>query len=333
MRTHSETLLTGLEREQYLEMYQQMLRIRIFETTVLNGVKRGLIAGGPHLYIGEEAVAVGVCSALQPGDYITSTHRGHGHLIAKGGQFKPMLAEIMTKATGYCKGKGGSMHIADINLGVLGANGIVAGGLPIAVGAALSGKLKGKNWAVACFFGDGATNEGVFHESLNLASIWKLPVIFVCENNEYAMFTPKSITTSGENIAARASAYAMPGILVDGNDVLAVYQAARQARELAIDGAGPSLLECKTYRFLGHYVGDPKVYRTLEEVEMRKKDDPIPRFQKFLLEKGVMDEKMDSQIAIQVQNEADEALDFALKSPEPDPSQVTQDVYHKTGRI
>jgi TPP-dependent pyruvate/acetoin dehydrogenase alpha subunit len=317
---------TDLTTDQLLGMYRQMHRIRAFELTVLKAVERGLVAGGPHLYVGEEAIAVGVCTALEPKDYITSTHRGHGHLIAKGGQFKPMLAEIFAKATGYCKGKGGTMHIADLDLGILGANGIVGGGIPAAVGAALSSRLKNGHWAVACFFGDAATNQGVFHESMNLASIWKLPVLFVCENNGLGMFTPQKVTTPGCDIVSRAGSYCMPGVSVDGNDVLAVYRAAAEARRRAMAGEGPTLLDCKTYRFLGHYIGDPEVYRTREEVETAKQNDPLPRFKRVLAEAGVMDDDLDRRLQAEVQQEADAALEFAIASPEPDLSEMMTDV-------
>jgi len=316
----------ALSSDQLIRMYRQMHRIRAFELTVLKAVERGLVAGGPHLYVGEEAVAVGVCTALAPKDYITSTHRGHGHLIAKGGQLKPMLAEIFAKATGYCKGKGGTMHIADLDLGILGANGIVGGGISTAVGAALSSQLKHGGWAVACFFGDGATNQGSFHESMNLASIWKLPVIFVCENNAFGMFTPQKVTTPGCDIVSRAVAYCMPGVQVDGNDVLAVYRAAAEARRRALAGEGPTLLDCKTYRFFGHYIGDPEVYRTREEVEAARMNDPLPRFKRFLAETGALDDALDQRIQAEIQQEADEALEYAIASPDPDLSEVTTDV-------
>ena len=315
-----------LSHEKMLEMYRQMHRIRAFELKVLSAVERGLVAGGPHLYIGEEAIAVGVCSALEPKDYITSTHRGHGHLIAKGGQLKPMLAEIFGKATGYCKGKGGTMHIADMDLGILGANGIVGGGLSIAVGAALTSHLKHTQCVVACFFGDGATNQGAFHESLNLASIWKLPVIFICENNGFGMFTPQKVTTPGCDIVSRAHSYCMPGVSVDGNDVIAVYQATLEARNRALAGDGPTLLDCKTYRFLGHYVGDPEVYRTREEVDEAKKNDPLVGFKRFLIENGILNDHLDAEMQTSIQKEADEALEFAIASPDPDLSEVTKDV-------
>jgi len=316
----------ALSEEDLLGMYRQMHRIRAFEMSVFDGVQRGVIAGGPHLYVGDEAIAVGVCTSLHPTDFTTSTHRGHGHLIAKGGRLKPMMAEILGKATGYCKGKGGSMHIADLDLGILGANGIVGGGLPTAVGAALSSKLKQGGWVVASFFGDGAANTGSFHESLNLAGAWKLPVIFVCENNTFAMFTPMEWTTAISDLSIRATGYGMAGVTVNGNDVLAVYRAAVEARDRALSGEGPTLLECKTYRFLGHYVGDPEDYRTPEEVEEHKKNDPLPRFEKVLVEAGMLNEELMQQIVAETQQEAEEALEFALSSPDPDISELTADV-------
>jgi TPP-dependent pyruvate/acetoin dehydrogenase alpha subunit len=324
--TKAEPAADALTAGQLIQIYRQMHRIRAFELTVLKAVERGLVAGGPHLYVGEEAVAVGVCTALETRDYITSTHRGHGHLIAKGGQLKPMLAEIFGKATGYCKGKGGTMHIADLDLGILGANGIVGGGIPTAVGAALSSQLKHGGWVVACFFGDGATNQGSFHESMNLASVWKLPVIFVCENNAFGMFTPQKVTTPGCDIVSRAVSYCMPGVQVDGNDVLAVYEATVEAKRRALAGEGPTLLDCKTYRFFGHYIGDPEVYRTRDEVEAAKMNDPLPRFRRFLAETGVMDDALDQQIQSEIQQEANEALEYAIASPDPDLAEVTTDV-------
>jgi TPP-dependent pyruvate/acetoin dehydrogenase alpha subunit len=321
-----QSAITNLSKEQLLEMYRTMCRIRAFEMQVYRGVERGVIAGGPHLYVGEEAVATGVCSALRATDYITSTHRGHGHLIAKGGQMKPMMAEILGKATGYCKGKGGSMHIADLNLGILGANGIVGGGLPTAVGAALSSKLQGGGWVVASFFGDGAANTGSFHESLNLAAAWKLPVIFVNENNTFAMFTPMNWTTAVTDLSVRAAAYGMAGATVDGNDVLAVYRATTEARQRALAGQGPTLLECKTYRFLGHYVGDPQYYRTPQEVEEHKKNDPLPRFATSLKEAGILSDEAKAHIVAEAEQEATEALEFAIASPEPEPAELTRDI-------
>ena len=325
--TDKEPVLAGLTKDALVELYRQMHRIRAFEEAVLDCIKRGLIAGGPHLYIGEEAVAVGVCSALRSSDYITSTHRGHGHCIAKGGQMKPMLAEIFAKATGYCKGKGGTMHIADMDLGILGANGIVGAGLPIAVGAALTGRLKGSDWVVASFFGDGASNTGAFHESVNLAAIWKLPVLFVCENNLYGMFSPMSVTTTITDVACRAQSYAIPGVVVDGNDVLAVREVAATAVERARSGEGPTLIECKTYRHLGHFVGDTESYRSSEEVAKWKKSDPILRFRRFLVERSVLDDETDRQILGEIKREVEEAVDFAIASPEPEMAELMNDIY------
>lgn len=320
-------ILAGLSATKLLEMYRQMQRIRSFEYAVADLVNRGLVAGGPHLYIGEEAVAVGVCSTLQPTDFITSTHRGHGHCLAKGGQMKPMLAELLGKVTGYCKGKGGSMHIADVSLGILGANGIVGGGFPIAAGAALGSLIKKKQWAAACFFGDGSTNTGSFHEALNLAAIWKLPVLFVCENNCFGMFTPIACSTPITDLCVRAQSYGIPGVMVDGNDVLAVYETAEAARTRALSGEGPTLIECKTYRHMGHYQGDTQRYRDPEEVERWKKLDPIKRFREILMENGVLDQKADEELTAEIRKETDDAIEFAIQSPEPDISELTKDVY------
>jgi TPP-dependent pyruvate/acetoin dehydrogenase alpha subunit len=246
-----------LSNEKLIEMYRTMKKIREFETKAAELFAEGSIPGFVHLYIGEEAVATGVCANLKDSDYITSTHRGHGHIIAKGGDLKYMFAELFGKATGYCKGKGGSMHIADADRGILGANGIVGAGHNIAVGAGLSAKYRGTDQVCVCFFGDGSTNQGTFHESLNLASIWKLPVIFVCENNLYGISMHQSRHQAIQDVADRAVAYNIPGVVVDGNDVLAVYEAAKEAIDRARNGQGPTLIECKTYRQRGHFEGDP----------------------------------------------------------------------------
>ena len=257
----------NLPKENLIIMYRKMLEIRFFEEKVFELYGQNLVPGTIHLYAGEEAVAVGVCNALSKDDYITSTHRGHGHCIAKGADLKRTMAEILGKETGYCKGKGGSMHIADFSIGMLGATAVVGAGLPIAVGAALSAKLRKTDQVVACFFGEGASNQGTFHESINMASAWKLPVIFVCENNLYAMGTRQSRIMNIENISDRAPSYGIPGVSVDGNDVLAVYEAAQVATERARRGEGPTLIECKTYRHKGHSRVDPAKYRPREEVE------------------------------------------------------------------
>jgi len=241
-----------LPKTKLIEIYRKMLEIRHFEEKVFDLYGQNLVLGTIHLYAGQEAVAVGVCANLRKDDYVTSTHRGHGHCIAKGARLDKTMAEILGKKTGYCKGKGGSMHIADFSIGMLGATAVVGAGIPIAAGAGLSIKLRGTDQVVACFFGDGASNQGTFHEGINIASVWKLPVIFVCENNLYAMGTRQSIVMAIENIADRAVAYGIPGVVVDGNNVLAVHEATQKAVERARKGEGPTLIECKTYRLKGH---------------------------------------------------------------------------------
>ena len=253
--------------EKLLDMYGTMVRIRTFKERVRKEFAVGNIPGFVHLYSGEEAVATGACTSLRPDDYITSTHRGHGHLIAKGGKTDRMMAEIFGKKTGYCKGKGGSMHIADVEIGILGANGIVGAGITIAGGAALATKMKGTDQVTLCFFGDGATNTTRFHEGINLGSIWSLPVVYIIENNMYAESTCISTTCRLANIADRACAYGIPGKTVDGNDVLAVYEAVGEAVARARKGGGPTLVECKTYRWRGHFVGDAQTYLSKGEVE------------------------------------------------------------------
>jgi TPP-dependent pyruvate/acetoin dehydrogenase alpha subunit len=283
-------------------------------------------------YIGEEAVAVGVCANLRPDDRITSTHRGHGHCIAKGGDLKRMMAELLGKKTGYCKGKGGSMHIADFSIGILGANGIVGAGLPISTGSGLAAKLQGTDQVTVCFFGDGAANQGGFHSSVNLASIWKLPVIYVCENNGYAVSTPAAYSISIKDVADRGAAYGIPGLAVDGQDVMAVYEATHEAVARARKGDGPSLIECKTYRFLGHMLGEemmfgPVSYRSQEEVERWKKRDPIALFGARLEEMGVLTQEQRVEIDEQVASEIEEAVAFAKESPLPAPEDALADVF------
>lgn len=305
-----------------------MVTIRFFEQAVEKHFLAGEIPGFVHLYIGEEAIATGVCANLTEDDYIASTHRGHGHCIAKGADVNKMMAELFGRRTGYCKGKGGSMHIADFSIGMLGANGVVGGSLPIAAGAALAISMLDQKRVTVAFFGDGASNRGTFHESANLASVWKLPVIFLCENNQYASTTPYKTTTSVEDIADRAHGYSMPGVAVDGNDVFAVYEAAKAAIERARNGGGPSLLEAKTYRVKGHFVGDPELYRSREEVEeIFKKRDPISRFEKQVLNEGLLSQKKLDDIKLEAQEVIDNALAFAKASPEPDPSELLSDVY------
>ena len=316
-----------LPKESLVKMYRKMLEIRFFEEKVFGLYGQNLVPGTIHLYAGEEAVAVGVCSALSKDDYITSTHRGHGHCIAKGADLKRTMAEILGKKTGYCKGKGGSMHIADFSIGMLGATAVVGAGLPIAVGAGLSARLRKTGQVVACFFGEGASNQGTFHESINMASAWKLPVIFVCENNLYAMGTRQSRIMNIENIADRAVSYGIPGVSVDGNDVLAVYEAACVAVERARRGEGPTLIECKTYRQKGHSRVDPAKYRPQEEVEGWLQRDPIKRLRHKLIQTVISTEAELQEIEKEVSSEIEDAVKFAVESTFPAPEEALGDVY------
>jgi len=308
-------------------MYKTMKRIREFESKAMELFGEGHIPGFVHLYMGEEAVATGVCSNLNEDDYITSTHRGHGHIVAKGGDLKYMMAELFGKATGYCKGKGGSMHIADATKGILGANGIVGAGHNIAVGAGLSAKYKGTGQVCICFFGDGSTNQGTFHESLNMASIWKLPVIFVCENNLYGISMHQSRHQAIQDVADRAVAYNMPGVVVDGNDIFAVYEAANEAINRARNGQGPTLIECKTYRHRGHFEGDPTTYRDPEEVREWLNKDPIHRLFEYIIENNISTEEEIQRINEEVNKEIDEAVRFAEESPYPPLESAVEDIY------
>ncbi|MEM3703097.1 MAG: pyruvate dehydrogenase (acetyl-transferring) E1 component subunit alpha [Candidatus Bathyarchaeia archaeon] len=320
-------LAANLTKEKLVEMYRMMVKIRFFEEKVFELYAQNLVPGTIHLYTGQEAVAVGICSALRKDDYITSTHRGHGHCIAKGADMKRVMAEILGKKTGYCKGKGGSMHIADFSIGMLGATAVVGAGIPIAAGAGLSIRLRKTDQVVACFFGDGASNQGTFHEGINMAAVWKLPVIFVCENNLYAMGTRQSMVMAIENIADRAAAYGIPGVIVDGNNVLAVYEAAFKATERARKGEGPSLIECKTYRHKGHSRVDPAKYRPKEEVEAWLVRDPIKLFRKKLLQLSMLTEVELQQIDKEVFAEVEEAAKYAMESPYPSCEEALEDVY------
>ena len=318
------------QSELKLQMYRTMLRIRRFEEKLVELKARASIPGLLHLYIGEEATATGVCAALLPNDFITSTHRGHGHCIAKGGEISRMMAELFGRITGYCNGKGGSMHIANLELGILGANGIVGAGMPIAGGAGLSIKMRGTDQVAACFFGDGATNQGAFHESLNMAALWKLPVIYICENNQYAISVAQSRSTSIKDVYMRKDAYGIHGCMVDGNDVMAVYEAAQDAARRARNGEGPTLLECKTYRWRGHYEGEADrtyTYRTAEEIEGWKKGCPIERFRKKLLEEKAFVQEDFDRINLEVKQEIEEAIRFAEDSPFPEPEDALKGLY------
>ena len=317
-----------LDQRRLISMYQRMYTIRVFDQTAVDEFQAGNIPGVVHSYVGQEAVAVGVCFALRDDDMIVSTHRGHGHTIAKGADIRRMMAELFGKSNGYCKGKGGSMHIADFSIGMLGANGIVGAGLPIATGAALAAQLEGIDRVAVAFFGDGASNEGTFHESLNLASIWKLPVVFVCENNLWSSNVSSSKTVSVRDISTRAASYEIPGITVDGNDVLAVHEAASAAVERARRGLGPTLVECKTYRWHVHnaqrgQVADP---RPPEEIEAWKRRDPIAAFGAHLLETGSTDGEVLEHLQLLVQERVAHALAYAKASPSPQPEDALADV-------
>jgi len=319
--------MTNLPKELLAGMLQKMLEIRLFEEKVFDLYGQNLVPGTIHLYVGEEAVAVGVCSCLRKDDYVTSTHRGHGHCIAKGADAKRVMAEILGKKTGYCKGKGGSMHIADFSVGMLGATAVVGAGLPIAVGAGLTAKLKKTDQVTACFFGEGASNQGTFHESLNLASAWNLPVIFVCENNLYAMGTRQSRIMKITNIADRAAAYGMPGCVVDGNDVLIVYEAACAAVERARSGKGPTLIECKTYRHKGHSRVDPAKYRAKEEVQGWLDRDPIKRLKQKVLNDHILSNEEINTIEKEASAKIEASVKFAVESAYPAPEEALEDVY------
>lgn len=309
-------------------MLRQMMTIRRFEERASSDYHAGKIYGVVHCYIGEEATAVGVCSALETGDQIISTHRGHGHCIAKGADLNRMMAELYGRQDGYCKGKGGSMHIADFGIGMLGANGIVAGGISIVTGAGLAAQMDGKGRVAVSFFGDGASNAGPFHECLNIAAAWKLPMIYVCENNMYAAQTAAAATHAMPDVAGRAAGYGIPGIIVDGNDIFAVYQAAARAVARARAGEGPTLIECKTYRWRAHTErkGQPDP-RDKGEIETWKKKDPIIRLAALLKEQGAIDdaglEAMDREVLATIES----SCAFAEASPFPKPEQALEDMY------
>ena len=308
-------------------LYRMMVACREFENRLYNLFLTETMPGTMHQYTGQEAVAAGICAALRPDDYITSTHRGHGHAVAKGVSFSSLMAEMFAKDTGCCRGMGGSMHLGDPAVGMLGATGIVGGGIPIATGAALSAQMRHSDQVAVCFFGEGAANEGAFHESLNEAGVWNLPVIYVCENNLYSFSVPFSQASAVTDVAARAAPYGFPGVIVDGNDVLAVYAAAREAVARARRGAGPTLIECKTYRQRGHSRFEKSNYRTDEEVAEWIKRDPIPRFFNELSEQNVLSAAEAEAIRQEILGELDEAVAFARKSPEPSPDAAMHYVF------
>jgi len=313
--------------QEALGLYRTMVRIRVFEEKLFFLFSTRAMPGSMHQYDGQEAVAAGVCARLAPEDYVSSTHRGHGHCIAKGADLKAVMAEMFAKSTGCCRGMGGSMHIADFSIGMLGANGIVAGGIPLAVGAAWSAQYQRNGRVAVAFFGDGAANEGVFHESLNLAAVWRLPVLFVCENNQYGFSTHYRRVTAVEDIAVRAAAYAMPGQVVDGMDAEAVYEAAGQAVARARRGEGPSLLECKTYRFRGHSRFEPGRYRKPEELEHWKERDPLASWRRRLAGQWRVPEEELAALEAAAAQEIEEAVAFSESSPEPQPGDHLRYIY------
>jgi len=316
-----------VSKERAEDLFETMVTIRKFEEMACGLYKRGLIRGAMHVYTGQEAVAAGACDVIEEEDYITSTHRGHGHCIAKGGELDKMAAELLGKSTGYCGGKGGSMHIADPNLGILGANGIVGGSIGLAAGAGLTSKMKDTDRVTICFFGDGASNQGIFHESVNLAAIWDLPVVYLCENNKYGISGPAEEMVAIDDVSERAAAYDIPGKTIDGNDVLEVAEAVEEAVERARAGEGPSLIEAKTYRWKGHFVGDPCVYIPEGELEKWKEKCPIERFKNYVTEEDILEKSRLQKIEEAVEEEIEEAEEFAKQSPEPAKEDLYKDVF------
>ncbi|MDF2909653.1 MAG: pyruvate dehydrogenase (acetyl-transferring) component subunit alpha [Sporolactobacillus laevolacticus] len=328
MQTETQASAKDMTVEKAKWIYTKMQEIRQFETAVHEIFAKGEIPGFVHLYAGEEAVAVGVCAHLTDRDSITSTHRGHGHCIAKGCDLNGMMAEIYGRATGLCKGKGGSMHIADVSKGMLGANGIVGAGLPLAIGAGLTAKVKKTNDVAVCFFGDGASNHGTFHEAVNMAAIWKLPVIFVCENNGFGEASTFDYAAAADRISDFAKVYKIAGKTVDGKDLPSVYEAAGKAVERARKGEGPTILECLTYRDFGHFEGDTQSYKN-KEVQQKAvtEDDAILRFQNYMKKHKILSEEDIHDIDKQVKAAVEEAIRFSEESPFPDENEVTTDVY------
>lgn len=322
--------LTTYSKDLLAELFRRMVVIRQFELRAINERRGGLIPGFIHSCVGQEATAVGTCLALQPDDVITSTHRGHGHLIGKGGDPQYMMAELAARSPGYNNAKGGSLHMSDFDLGILGANGIVAGGIPIAVGAALAFQMRGESRVAVAFFGDGAVNEGAFHEAANLAGLWRLPVIFCCENNLYGEGTPQHLQAPVADLAIRAEGYGFPGVVVDGNDVMTVYEATQAAAQRARAGEGPTFIEGKTYRQRGHFEGDPMVYRSQEEMAEWRARDPIPAFRRRLIEAGLFDDGTLEEIEGRVIEQLDAAVAFATAGAMPNPETALDGVYGDT---
>jgi pyruvate dehydrogenase E1 component alpha subunit len=320
----------SLNKDTLLKMYFTMVKIRDFENAITDVYSRGLMNGLAHLYIGEEAIASGVCANITSQDYAVSTHRGHGHLIAQGADLKKMMAEVLGKKDGYCKGKGGSMHIMDVSKGILGAIGIVGAGIPIATGVAYSAKYRGTDQVVVSFFGDAASNQGTFHESINMAAAWKLPVVYVCENNLFGISVDLRKITGNPNIADRAVGYGIPGVAVDGNDILEVYRVTHTAFVRARKGEGPTLIECKTYRQKGHHIGDPgNAYRQKKELEAWKKRDPIKTFKARLIEEKFATEEELKNLQEKARQLVKTAVQFAEDSPFPAPEEAFEDLFYE----
>ena len=318
--------MTMYSREFLEQLYRTLYTIRVFETECIKLYRQGLIIGYFHPYLGEEAIATGVCAALRKDDYIVSTHRGHGHCIARGGELKKMVAEVLGREAGYCRGRGGSMHIADVNIGNIGANGIVGGGIPIGVGAGLGISIRGTDQVAVIFFSDGACNNGVFAESLNLAAIWDLPVIFLLENNQYAVSSPIEEMSRITDLYRRAEGYGVPAFPADGNDVLAVYEKTKEAIEACRKGKGPVMIEAKTYRHGGHHVNDPGLYMPKDRLEYYKSKDPVDIGRKYLLEKTKCTEQETAAIEQQARQAMEEAIEFAKNSPEPSVEKFLEEV-------
>jgi len=317
----------NVKKEEAAKLLRQMYQIRFFEDKIMELLGQNVIDGGSHLYAGEEAVAVGSCAGIRPDDWIASTHRGHGHAIAKGGVISELMAEIFGKVTGCCKGKGGSLHLCDPATRNLGATGIVGANIPVAVGAALALKKDKSENVVLCYFGDGAINQGVFHESMNMAAVWKLPVLFICENNLYGMSGAVNRVTTTNDLYTRSSAYGVPGEAVDGMDVLAVKEIVMKYAEKARKGEGPSLIECKTYRYYGHSRSDPRAYRTKDEEKEWQAKDPILKFRSKVILAGIISEAVCDDIRAEVKQEMEDAVRFAMNSPWPKPEEVTEDLF------
>jgi len=319
----------AVDKKTLKELFTRTLKIRLFEEKVWNLFGENIVPGTLHLYLGQEAVAAGVTTALKKSDWIQSSHRGHGHVVAKGADMNAALAELLGKKTGSCKGKGGSMHITQLDVGVLGATGVVASGLPIAVGAALSSQMRKTDEVVVCFFGDGASNNGTFGESLNMSAIWKLPLVWIVENNFYAMGTPIKLTCPSSTVAQRAEGYCIPSKVVDGNNALEVYEATIEAVKRAREGGGPTLIECQTYRMKGHSRFDPAKYRPQEEADywLSEEKDAVNVIQKIAIEQGAITEKDAGKIREKLQKEVDKAGEFAKKSEFPEPEEALDDVF------